>query len=214
MVNGKIHNSTHYLLKPGDIVEPTPRAKHIFKRLMQRRLANNNFVFLKERAPSTPPSAARRSTARGVSADFRSLLADGDAVTSSYRRLPLPRELASPASGPSAAWESDGTGARAWSMKQQEQLDDVVLGVLTGLAGDDSAFSDWLLKHRSELRVHAPPLLPNGDAPPLTLTWFPSAADGTGDSRPAQKLLTIDRVVLRGVLLGLLALRPADGRSS
>ena len=46
MVNGKMVNSTHYILKPGDIVEPNkaPQTLAVWKRMMARRLANNTFV--------------------------------------------------------------------------------------------------------------------------------------------------------------------------
>ena len=91
MVNGKITNSTHYLMKPGDVVEPAPGSLPLFERFLRRRLANNSFVFAKDGQPSPQKQIAPPKTPT-IQANFGQLLADGAAVAATYRRLPPPRE--------------------------------------------------------------------------------------------------------------------------
>ena len=88
MVNGKICNSTHTLLRPGDIVEPAPGALALFERFLRRRLANNTFVFKKE-SPPTPPKQLAPPKSPLIRANFDGLLADGGAVGSTYVRFAL-----------------------------------------------------------------------------------------------------------------------------
>lgn len=48
MVNGRVTRMSGLLLKPHDIVEPSPKAVPLFKRLIRTRLNTNTFVFRDE----------------------------------------------------------------------------------------------------------------------------------------------------------------------
>ena len=214
MVNGKITNSTHYLMKPGDVVEPAPGSLPLFERFLRRRLANNSFVFAKDGQPSPQKQIAPPKTPT-IQANFGQLLADGAAVAATYRRLPPPREAGGGGGGGGAAASASG-GASAtaaaplltWPAGRQAQLDAIVPSLLVALAGEGSGLASEVAKRRGELSVVAPPQpARRGTAPPAaTLAWQPDAPP-TGSGSKA--LLTLDRVRLRRLLLGLLALRPA-----
>jgi hypothetical protein len=210
LVNGEIVNSTHKLLKPGDIIEPKPGSMHIFKRMMARRLANNTFVMLKEGPAPQPPQLKPVST-RAVEADFGALLRDGEAVAESYRRLPMPKGAATRAvAGAAGSRSAGGTEAARgtyWPAARQAQLDAIVPGLLAGLGGDGSRLAGEMGKRRGELSVVMPPATGGGGSKPATLAWRPEVGEAT-----ARALLTLDRVALRKLLLGLLALRPQTSR--
>ena len=143
LVNGRVANSTHTVLDPGDVVEPRPGSLHIFKRMMRRRLANNNFVFQKDAAPS-PPKVAEAPVQSAVTADIEALLRDAAEVVASYRRLPPPR-------APSqrtllSASTAAPTRARA---TRQSQLDEIVPALVAGLAGDGSRLASEVASGRS-----------------------------------------------------------------
>ena len=199
LVNGRVANSTHTVLDPGDVVEPRPGSLHIFKRMMRRRLANNNFVFQKDAAPS-PPKVAEAPVQSAVTADIEALLRDGAEVVASYRRLPPPRG-ALPAD---ALVGVDGGADAGAEATRQSQLDEIVPALVAGLAGDGSRLAS---------EVSRRPQLASAIAPPgqrtATLAWRSAAEPEHGRTATAQSLLTIDRGALRRTLLGLLALRPA-----
>ena len=142
LVNGKVCVSTHYLMRPGDIVEPAPGSEALFLRNARRRLANNNFVFKKD----GPPSAGRQLASRRsplVSADFERIMADGEAVGESYRRLPPARTggHAASASDQGGGGDDDAvaTGKSGWPAARQAQLDAIVPSLVCALAGKGSA---------------------------------------------------------------------------
>lgn len=219
MVNGRVVNSTHRLLMPGDIVEPTPRAKPLFKAMMMRRLANNTFVLKKDRPPTVPagPKIDAKSS-RGVIANFDHVLHDGAAVSDSYRRLPPPRDASSGGEAAEAAGAVGGgapAGGGFSGRTQQSSLDAIVPAVLASLAGDGSGLAAEVTNRRPELRVHAPEQRPGKAAPKAVLAWDAKAGSTGGASTDAAKaLLTLDRVALRRLMLGLLALRPATSGGS
>lgn len=205
MVNGKVCIKTHTVLEPGDIVEPAPNSMHIFKRLMKRRLANNTFVFRKE---GGPPQPRKPFGPRAVNANREALLRDGALVARSYRRLPLPLD-------PMAVSEEEGSrgavgcaelsseAAQAWPAARQAQLDVIVPSVLGALAAEGSALGAEMATRRGELSVRAAAQAHGAAAPPATLAWMPPGAAEEG----ASAVLALDRVALRRLLLGLLAIK-------
>lgn len=214
LLNGKICTSTHTLLKPGDIVEPTQRALPLFKQLMHRRLANNNFVLRKDRAPSTA-KILKGPVPPAISVDRTALFRDGAAIGASYRRLPPPRDSTAAAAAPSdgdslssssvaeGGEDDESASAQIWPAARQKQLDTIMLSVLGALAGEDSALASETTRHRYELSVRAAAQQRGQPAPSATLGW---RAEGSAASDA--RLLTIDRIAMRRTLLALLALRP------
>ena len=189
MVNGRVCNSTHRLLRPGDVVEPVPResSRHVIKTLFRRRLANNTFV-LKKAAASRPAVAAGATERKFTEAAMR----DGLALAESYRRLPPPDA-------------ADGGGASSPSLPAQAARDlDEVLPALVQALGDGRGLADALAARRGEVRVLAPAQEPGSPPPPATLVWDP-ARGGEGEGTA---LMTLNRAATRRLLLGLLALRP------
>ena len=206
--------STHYLMRPGDIVEPAPGSEALFLRNARRRLANNNFVFKKD----GPPSAGRQLASRRsplVSADFERIMADGEAVGESYRRLPPARTggHAASASDQGGGGDDDAvaTGKSGWPAARQAQLDAIVPSLVCALAGKGSAIEGEMAKRRGEVSVLAPPSPPAATKPPpATLAWQAPGAASAGETPKA--LLHLDRTRLRKLMLGLLALRPLGGK--
>ena len=204
LVNGRRVVSTHTLLKPGDIVEPHPNSRHIFHRFAKRRLANNTFVLARggggdgggarDRSRMQRPASPVRP--KEVVADFDGLLRDGGLLASSYARLPPPKDT-------TACAEVAGSASGAGRL-HQSQLDALVPALVAGLAGEGSGLAQSLERHRGELSVRAPPQAADDAAPPVTLAWHPQGADET-----ARAVATLDRVALRRLMLGILALRPA-----
>lgn len=207
MVNGKVVNSTHRLLKPGDIVEPIQRADSlaILKRMFRRRLANNTFV-LKKEGPAAD-RAAHASGARAAELEFTpDALRDGLALAESYRRLPPPPSPSAPhasSSSSSSAATQLGPNARA-----QAQLDAALPALVQALGADTRLAAALGQMEQTELHAHTPAQAAGAAAPPATLVWRrPFSSD------EASSLLTLNRVATRRLLLGLLALRPASGKA-
>ena len=75
MVNGRVCNSTHRLLDPGDIIEPAPGSRPLFERLSRRRLANNATVTrlfpAREGEGPAPAAVADARGARDAAATVR-----------------------------------------------------------------------------------------------------------------------------------------------
>ena len=212
LVNGKVVNSTHYLLKPGDVLEPRPGSEHIWFRNARRRLANNNFVFKKD----GPPSKVKQLTASGsnrtpmVSGELDALAADGARMGAAYRRLPPPRS----ATDDDAPLYGDAPAASkpaGWPAARQAQLDAIVPAMVCALAGEGTAIEAGMAKRRTEVTVLAPPGPASAATlPPATLAWQPPTA---ADGEAPKALLSLDRSRLRKLMLGLLALRPLGGSS-
>ncbi|KAL1504380.1 hypothetical protein AB1Y20_010786 [Prymnesium parvum] len=192
MVNGQVITTHSRQLKPFDIVEPVPSAIPIIKRLMKSRLKNNTFVYMKSgRSNTTEPSKAQdgQAQARAAKYDLSKLQEDSEATALSYRRLPPP-----------IATESFTHGAAALPRDAHICLHALVPALL-GVLAADTPLGDELRSRQHELAVIAPAQGEGeDDAPPLTLTW--QRQEG-----PPVKLLELDRVAVRRVLLGLLALQ-------
>ena len=217
MVNGRIMNSTHYILKPGDIVEPSkgPQSLGVWKRMMKRRLANNTFVIVRPDgtvigSPTTRARAPERSErSKAVTADLDALLRDSALLRESYRRLPLPGGGAAGGGGGSSSLAS---GAR-WPAARQAELDTIVPSLLSALAGEGTPLASALRAGRPEIRVLAPPQRPGGAPTKAVVAWQPGASGEAGVEEGPKVLMTLDRIRLRRLLLGLLALHPARGSS-
>lgn len=212
MVNGLTEVSTGRILKPGDIVEPNRRngsvdSTGLWKRMAQRRMANNTFVLYKGKGEfyETPKQRKPKQT-MGVTANFEALLSDGAKIRDSYRRLPPPID------GGGATSSSGGDGAAAglalqvpsdgsWPAFRQSQLDAIVPAVVSSLVGDSPLAAEVA---KRSLHVVAPAQLPGRPAPRATIAWSPPGASRD----EAKALVTLDRVAVRRLLLGLLALRP------
>ena len=72
--------------------------------------------------------------------------------------------------------------------------------------GDETALAATVRARRPELSVVAPLQSPGSDAPNAILQWQPAYEPN------AKKLVSSDRVALRRLMLGLLALRPAGSQ--
>ena len=209
MVNGRVVVSTHTILKPGDIVEPAPHSTELFKGLMKRRLANNNFVFQKEGTPPSPTQALTGADRGAVRAERGMLLRDGASVGASYRRLPPPRGGGTSFAAGSQATMAPATDigsadAQLWPGARQSQLDTIVLTLLAKFAPEGSFLASEAISRRHELSVRAAAQMTTSSAPAAALAWTPQNVDS------ASEVLSIDRVALRRVLLGLLATRPGS----
>jgi len=180
------------------VVDGDPKHLHnfvqipIIKRLMKSRLKNNTFVYMKSgRSNTTEPSKAQdgQAQARAAKYDLSKLQEDSEATALSYRRLPPP-----------IATESFTHGAAALPRDAHICLHALVPALL-GVLAADTPLGDELRSRQHELAVIAPAQGEGeDDAPPLTLTW--QRQEG-----PPVKLLELDRVAVRRVLLGLLALQ-------
>ena len=218
MVNGKICNSTHYILKPGDIVEPskTPHALGVWKRMMNRRLANNTFVIVRPDGTviGGPRKVSGSNTSRfaplkAITADLDKLLRDSALVRESYRRLPRPGGGGSSGGGGSGGGGL-ASGAR-WPAARQAELDTIVPALLTALAGEGTPLASALRAGTPAIRVIAPPQRPAGAPSKAVVAWQPGANGEAAADESPKVLMTLDRVRLRRLLLGLLALNPARG---
>mmetsp|Transcript_75537 Transcript_75537/g.200837 ORF Transcript_75537/g.200837 Transcript_75537/m.200837 type:complete len:333 (+) Transcript_75537:34-1032(+) len=203
MVNGRIVQQSARTLEPHDIVEPVPSAVPFIKTCMRSRLKNNTFIFTKGEPPKPPRERdnRRQRTEGGASKayDVGKLQLETSQSAASYRRLPPPRD-ASAAGG--AASEADvplPADARAC-------LDALVPALLATLAAD-TPLGEELRRRQRELAVVAPAQRDGATAaaPPMTLAW----KRGRGEVPAA--LMELDRVAMRRLLLGLLALQSANG---
>ena len=208
LVNGETENSTHRLLKPGDIVEPASRSYDLFKRLFRRRLANNTFVFKREGTRSAV-KPLRGTPGPAIKIDRSALMADGATVAESYRRLPLPARFGGSGATPAVGSPGDARAAQAWPAARQAELDVIVPSVLSALVPEESALTVELERCKGELSVRAAAQQSGSPAPPLTLAWSPPEGN-----LPDRSVVEVNRVALRRMLLGLLALRPTGGTGS
>lgn len=210
MVNGKVCNSTHYMMQPGDVVEPAPGSIPLFETFLRRRLANNTFVLKKSKDPTARKQlpSPRTPTIKG---SFDRIVADGEAASASYRRLPPPKlgRGEASASDDSSSDVADDAPVDGWPAARQAQLDAIVPNLLSALSGDGSGLSAEMARRRGEVSVHAAPQQPDAAATAASLVWQPpTTASAAGENEPAKVLMTVDRGRLRKLLLGLLALRP------
>ena len=217
MVNGKMVNSTHYILKPGDIVEPNkaPQTLAVWKRMMARRLANNTFVIASRngeddrdggRRPQRNYAPSGGPPQKGVSADFDALMRDGAILRDSYRRWSMPSDSSSSSSTLTASSPATGGASAGGTSVGGTQLNAIVPALLSSLVGDETTLAATVRARRPELSVVAPLQSPGSDAPNAILQWQPA------NEPNAKQLVSLDRVALRRLMLGLLALRPAGSQ--
>jgi len=209
MVNGKTIRRHSRKLQPHDIVEPTPAALTTVKRLMRNRLKNNIFLYMKPDASPKRAMTERKQPDRKQGAKVRydtDRLRQGLAEEEqSYRRLARP--LNGSDDEPSAYGKALSGGiavAEPLSAEATYALNALLPNLIASLSVG-SPLADELGRLKHELSVVAPPLPLNATAgapPPMTLVW--RAADGSGRSAA---LLEVDRVAVRRLLLGVLALQ-------
>ena len=189
LVNGRVCNRSGMLLRPMDVVEPKPSSIPLFKRLIRARLATNTFVLADERkagagARGGAGGDAERSAPAAAKYDLDRLRADAPSRPPAGRTLPPPE-----ARGAAAASEADAATSVASPL-----LEPLVLSLLGALGGQHLASE--LTRRRGELSVRSLP----GRGPV-------NVALQQGAPNEPKLVASVDRMRLRRLLLGLLAVR-------
>jgi len=195
LVNGHRAKRAGMLLQPQDIVEPTATAIPLFKRLIRQRLNSNTFKIVGDGggSNSTPAqsthASSRPATAVLTDADFNITKLKQDAaayVQTGDRRLP-------PDGASTAMEDTDGP---------ELLLQRLLLSLLPALGGQHP-LAQQLQAQRTQLRLRLPRVAKATKSQPV--------APVTIEHRSGEpsKLMNLDRVRTRRLLLALLALRPA-----
>lgn len=190
MVNGRVTRRAGQLLQPHDIVEPTPKAVPLFKRLIRTRLATNTFVFRDEKEDSPPPWLRGD---RGVKPPKYTSIADfdverlrNDAAAVDHHAqinvLPVPKAR---------------TVSNAAAVFGDDELGEVLLSLLPSLCGN-GAMAAELRRRRAELSVLN---APSG----LFVIWQKSKME------EPLVLMKLNTAATRRLLLGMLALKREEG---
>ena len=204
LVNGRVAKLPGLLLKPQDIVEPAPHAVPLFKRMIRQRLETNTFRLVGEGSGGVA-GFARQSASAAVSQGERAPDAAGAVHDYDLDKLRQDAQRSAPPAArrmPAAA-EATPAAPAAREDALAPMLSPLLLSLL-GVIGE-GPLGATLRRSRDELHVACPGGLATS---PLDVVW---RSPGASESK---LLARLDRVRVRRLLLGLLALQPEAGAGS